>query len=467
MGRPEVSDGFIAQLRAALGEIWLGGDIPAHYRQDWSGLPPVEAAVLARPRTTAEVASVLRIAHEADVAVVPQGGLTGLAGGAQPIAGCVILSLERMAAIEEVDPLMASMTVQAGVRLQTIQQAAEDAGLMFGLDLGARGSCQIGGNLATNAGGNRVIRYGMAREHVLGLEVVLPDGAIVTSLNKMLKNNAGYDLKQLFIGSEGTLGVITRAVLRLQARPTSVSTLFCGCRDFDAVLALLSAARARLGPMLSAFEVMWPSFYDFMCEKLPQLRRPLKQAHGAYVLLEASGFDPASDAARVEALMGDLLEGGLIEDAVMATSGKDARDLWAVREGVSEYARILGPLTAFDVSLPASVMRETVAQIEVGFHERWTDGIMLVYGHIGDSNLHVVANVPSAGDQQPSDAISSLVYAAIRAVGGSISAEHGVGLIKKPYLAYSRTPEELRLMGVLKTALDPRNILNPGKVLTI
>ena len=460
-------DDFIERLRAALGEIAVGADIPSRYRQDWSGLPAVEPAVLVRPRSTAEVSATLRIAQDAGVPVVPQGGLTGLAGGAQPIAGGVALSLERMSAIEEIDPVMACMTVQAGAPLQAIQQAAEDAGLMFGLDLGARGSCQIGGNLSTNAGGNRVIRYGMAREHVLGLEVVLADGSVVTSLNKMLKNNAGYDLKQLFIGSEGTLGVITRAVLRLQPRPTHVSTLFCGCRDFDAVLALLSATRSRLGPMLSAFEVMWPSFYDFMCGKLPELRRALAHRHGAYVLLEASGFDAASDTPRVEGLMGDLLEAGLIEDGVMAASEKDARQLWAVRESVSEYSRVLGPYTAFDVSLPTPAMRGAIEDVEGQFRSRWPDGVMLVYGHVGDCNLHIVANVPSAGDRQPSPEITGFVYAAVRAAGGSISAEHGIGLMKKPYLGYSRTPEELRLMGILKAALDPSNILNPGKILTM
>jgi FAD/FMN-containing dehydrogenase len=460
-------DDFIEQLRAALGEIWVGADIPRHNTHDWSGLPAVEPAVLVRPRNTAEVSSILRIAHDAGVPVVPQGGLTGLAGGAQPIAGGVALSLERMSTIEEIDPIMSCMTVQAGAPLQAIHQAAEDAGLMFGLDLGARGSCQIGGNLSTNAGGNRVIRYGMAREHVLGLEVVLPNGSVVTSLNKMLKNNAGYDLKQLFIGSEGTLGVITRAVLKLQPRPTSVSTLFFGCRDFDAVLALLSKTRSRLGPMLSAFEVMWPNYYEFVCGKLPELRRPLAQKHGAYVLLEASGFDPASDAPRIETLMGDLLDTGLIEDGVMASSEKEARQLWAMREAVSEYSRILGLHAAFDISLPTPATRGAIEQVEAQFRDRWPDGIMLVYGHVGDCNLHIVARVPSAGDRQPTREITDFVYAAVRAAGGSISAEHGIGLMKKPYLSYSRTPEELRLMGILKSALDPSNILNPGKILTM
>ena len=266
----------------------------------------------------------------------------------------VVLSLDRMTGIEEIDTVMATMTVLAGTPLSTVQAAAEEAGLFFGLDLGARDSCTIGGNLATNAGGNRVIRFGMAREHVLGLEVVLPDGTIVRSLNKMLKNNAGYDLKQFFIGSEGTLGIVTRAVLRLQGKPGAMASAFCGCPDFDAVLALMKVARARMGPSLTSFEVMWPSFYDFMT--MAAFRNcgvPSAEAHGAYVLIESSGLDADQTKDLLQSVLADALEEGSISDAVLAASEKDTKDLWAVRESVSEYGRLMGPLTAFDVGLPA------------------------------------------------------------------------------------------------------------------
>ena len=458
---------FATSLRDALGDdiIALGDAIDARFWHDWSGLPPVQPLALARPRSTEQVSAVLKLCHAAGVAVVPQGGLTGLAGGAQPVAGGVVLSLERMRGIEEIDPVMATMTVLAGTPLIDIQQAAEAADLFFALDLGARGSCAIGGNLATNAGGNRVIRYGMAREQVLGLEVVLPDGTVIRSLNKMLKNNAAYDLKQLFIGSEGTLGVITRAVLRLQARPTEFATAFCACADFPGVLALLQSTRAKLGPALSSFEVMWPSFYDFMTAGVPSLRRPFSVAHGAYVLIEASGFAGGNEAARLEACIANLLEQGLVQDAVVAASEQDVRDLWAVRESVTEYGRLMGPLTAFDVSLPTTAIGAAVERLEPELAARWPGVVALSYGHIGDSNLHLVIHVPSAGAHQPHDEICDLVYGVVRDAGGSISAEHGIGLLKKPYLGYSRSPAELALMATLKAAIDPGNILNPGKVL--
>ena len=463
-----MTDEFVEALKAALGEnVAFGADIPPRFHADWSGLEPVRPLALVRPRTTKEVAATLKLCNTFGVPVVPQGGLTGLAGGAQPIDEGIALSLDRMSGIEEVDTVMATMTVLAGTPLGTIQAAADEVGLFFGLDLGARNSCTIGGNLATNAGGNRVIRYGMARENVLGIEVVLPDGTIVRSLNKMLKNNAGYDLKQLFIGSEGTLGIVTRAVLRLQAKPGAMSSAFCGCEDFNAVLGLLKTARARLGSSLTSFEVMWPSFYDFMTAGLPDLRRPFAELHGCYVLIEASGLDSAQNSELLQGVLEHCLEDGCVSDAVIAASERDARDLWAVRESVSEYGRLMGPLTAFDLGLPTSEMGEFVTEIEAEYKRRWPDALVLSYGHVGDSNLHLVSNIPSAGEHQPHDEIADLVYGAVGRAGGTISAEHGIGLLKKPYLAYSRSAEELELMARIKRALDPNNILNTGKVFSV
>ncbi len=456
----------IAELIAALPDdtLVVGDAIDAKYCHDWSGLPPVQPLALFRPRSTQDIAAAMTVCHRAGIAVVPQGGLTGLAGGAQPVEGCVALSLERMSGVEEIDTVMGTMTVLAGTPLADIQTAAEAAGMTFPLDLGARGSCTIGGNLATNAGGNRVIRYGMAREHVLGLEFVLADGAIVSSLNKMIKNNAGYDLKQLMIGSEGTLGIITRAVLRLQAKPHSVATAMCACADFDAVIELLKAARADLGPSLSAFEVMWPSFIDCMTAGLPQLRRPFAQEVGVYVLIEASGFRAAGETEPLESCLSALLERGVVGDAVIAASERDAQDLWAIRDSTSEYSRLLGPIIGFDVGLPTARMGATVTRLEQDIRAQWSDARVLCYGHIGDSNLHVVVNVPSAGAHQPHREVEALVYGLVRGEGGTISAEHGIGLIKKPYLSYTRSVEEVALMRRLKVALDPRNVLNPGKV---
>ncbi len=461
-------DMFLDTLKRALGsDVCFDDDIPARFHNDWAGMAPVRPIALVRARTTEQVSATMRLCNEYKVPVTPQGGLTGLAGGARPIEGGVALSLDRMNAIEELDTVMATMTVQAGTPLGVAQRAAEEAGLFLGLDLGARDSCVIGGNLATNAGGNRVIRFGMAREHVLGIEVVLPDGTVVTSLNKMLKNNAGYDLKQLFIGSEGTLGVITRAVLRLQARPAELASAFCACPDFPALLELLKSARQRLGSALTSFEVMWPSFYEFMIAGLPTLRRAFKEQHGIYVLIETGGNDAGENRHLLEELLSDAMEVGHVSDAILPSSERETQDLWAVRESVSEYGKLMGPLTAFDVGLPTSRSGEVVDEIEAAMRECWPDAITLSYGHIGDSNLHVVCNIPSAGQNQPHKDIYQLIFGVIGREGGTISAEHGIGLVKKPYLSLSRTPQELALMATIKQALDPNNILNTGKVLTL
>lgn len=466
---PALSAAFIAAVRTAFPEsarvVAFGDSVPERLCADWSGLGPVKPLAAFQPSTTEEVSTILRLCNENRVPIVPQGGLTGLVGGARPVPDGVVLSLERMAGIEDVDPVMATMRVLAGTPLAACQAAAEDAGLFFPLDLGSRGSCTIGGNLSTNAGGNRVIRYGMAREHVLGLEAVLPDGTIVSSLNKLLKNNAGYDLKQIFIGSEGTLGVITRAVLRLQPRPQEFFSAMCAAADFASILELLRTARRRLGPLLTAFEMMWPSFYDFMAEHLRGVRRPFSRPHGAYALLEVGGFEGERDLGRFQDCLAELVDQGVLNDAVVAQSEREARELWALRDGVSEYGRILGSVTGFDIGLNLSVTGAFVEQIEATIARRWPDAVTLSYGHMGDSNLHLVIHVPSAGADQPHQLLDTLVYDAVSEAGGTISAEHGIGLMKRPYLRLSRSSQELATMALLKRAIDPRNILNPGKVL--
>ena len=457
---------LVRDIEAALPpDIVVFGDaVDRRHWQDWSDLPSVQPLGLVRPRSTHDVAATLKLCTHLGLPLVPQGGMTGLVGGGQPVPGCLVMSMERMSGIEEIDTAMGTMTVLAGTPLEQIQQAAETAGLFFPLDLGARGSCTIGGNLSTNAGGNRVIRYGMARDQVLGLEYVLPDGTVVTSLNKLIKNNAGYDLKQLFIGSEGTLGVITRVVLRLQAKPVSVATALCGCPDFDAVVTLLKTARARLGPSLSVFEVMWPSFVDCMTAGVPALRRPFAEPHGVYVLIEASGFHAEAETAHLEACLAELLEAGVLGDVVVGASERDAQDLWAIRDSVSEYSRVLGRIIGFDIGLETRHVGDAVAELHRAVEGRFPDARVLCYGHIGDSNLHVVVNVPSAGDVQPREEVDEIVYDIVRRKGGTISAEHGIGLVKKPFLSYTRSAEELALMRKIKAAIDPGNVLNPGKI---
>lgn len=452
-------------LSEELGDLaTFGAEIPERYRRDWLSEQAVTPIAVIRPRTTEDVSRALRLCSRLGISVVPQGGMTGLVGGAQPVAGGVALSLDRMTAVEEIDEVMATVTVEAGATLGDVQRACEQVGLFLAVDLGARDSCQVGGVISTNAGGNRVIRYGMTRENVLGIEAVLSDGTIVTSLNKLLKNNAGYDLKQLLIGSEGTLGVVTRAVLRLHAQPQSFCSAFCGCADFAGVIGLLKAARSTLGAALTSFEVMWPSFYDFMCDGLPELRRSLAGRHGVYVLIEASG--PAGQARQsLEDLLAAEIDAGHIADAVLPKSERETTELWAVRESVSEYGRLMGPLTGFDIGIPTGEAGAFVAEIEAALARRWPDVHALSYGHIGDSNLHLVVNVPSTGAHQPHDALCDLVFEAVSRYGGTISAEHGIGTIKRDYLHLTRSPSELEVMARLKRALDPRGILNPGKVL--
>lgn len=454
-----VTERLLAELGPDI--VSVGADVPERNRADWSGLPAVTPLALVRPRSTADVSAALRICNDTGTPVVTQGGLSGLCGGAHPIEQGVALSLERMNRVISVDVAQATLTAEAGCVLQVAQQAAADQGMMLAVDLGARGTCTLGGVISTNAGGNQVLRYGMTRDHVLGVEAVLADGTILPAMNRLLKNNVGLDLKQMFIGTEGTMGVVTQAVFRLQPRPSHGATAFVGVADSAAMLALLEQARKAMGPALISFEVMWPSFYDIMREGIGA-PHPLSGQHGVYVILEAGGFDP-SVRERLETTLADAMEAGIVEDAVIAGNLREERALWAVRESVSEYPRIIGKLTPFDIGIPLDRMAEAVATLEAAIKARWPDAQALSYGHMGDSNLHLVVNVPSAGADQPTKEIKAMVYGLTRDYAGTVSAEHGIGTIKRDVIGYSRSPEELATMRAVKAALDPRGILNPGK----
>ena len=455
---------LVARLQDAVGAEVVTADAAAleRHRRDWmmEMAPDETMLALARPRTTAEVAAILRLCDAAGCPVVPQGGLTGLTGGALPRPGALALSLERMNAIEETDPVSASMTVQAGVTLQRVQEEAEAHGMLFPLDLGGRGSCQVGGNLSTNAGGNHVLRYGMMRELVLGLEAVLPDGTVVTSLNKMLKNNAGYDIKQLFIGSEGTLGVVTRAVLRLHPRPLSVCTALCTLDDYDAVCAMLRLTKERLGGMLSAYELMWPSFYAFAAAV--RQRAPIPPSERFHLLVEAAGTDQEADQARFERLIEAGLEGGLVRDAVVARSIAQRQELWTIRDCSAELRGRFWPHQTFDVSIPVPRIGAFCTALEARLGALWPEVEVIVFGHVADSNIHLA--IRTGARPFPAAEIDRAVYDAVGEWLGSVSAEHGIGLVKKAYLDRSRSPGEIALMRRIKAALDPRGILNPGKV---
>jgi FAD/FMN-containing dehydrogenase len=455
----------IAELKAELGAAVVSGpEIPARNEKDWSTLAPVRPLAVVRAATAQGVAAAMKICARHGVPVVPQGGLTGLAGGAAPLANAVVISLERLTGIEEIDADSATMTVKAGTTLEVVQRAADEAGFFFALDLGSRGSCSIGGNLSTNAGGNRVIRYGMMRDMVLGLEVVLPDGTLVTSLNKMIKNNAGYDLKHLFIGSEGTLGIVTRVVLRLFPKPACTMAALCGVADYHRVLGLLARARNRLGPYLSAFEVMWPDYWELATERVKGVRSPLASRHAFYVLVEAQGNDAGRDPALFQSWLEDCASDGTLADAVVAQSMADIRSFWATRDAAAEFVQVLGPHVSFDIGLSVAGMDAYARDCRQALAQALPGCVSCFYGHIADGNMHIIACVPGA-DPQPFSLINGIVYDLVRTHGGTISAEHGIGVLKKPYLSYTRSPEELGLMQKIKAALDPATILNPGKVL--
>lgn len=445
--------------------LLTGDAVPARNFHDTSFLPDVTPLAVVRPASPQELAEAVRICARNGVPMVPQGGLTGLCGGAHPIAGAVVISLERLSGIDEIDPAAATMTVRAGTPLEVIQKAADEAGFLIPLDLGARGSCQIGGNIGTNAGGNRVIRYGMTREMILGLEYVLPDGTLISGLNKMIKNNAGYDLKHLFIGSEGTLGIVTRAVLRMHPKPGCVNTALCGLDSYDEVLRLLAAARRGLGPMLSAFEVMWADYWQVVTEEVGT-RSPLKGTHGIYVLVEAQGLGEDIDGPRFMSWIEAQFEAGVIADAAISQSLGDVKSFWGVRDACAEFQTVLGPHCAFDIGLPQTQMDAFADACRARLKADMPEALSVYYGHIGDGNLHIVA-LDRAHAYPPMERIARIVYDTVRDFGGTISAEHGIGLLKRPYLGYTRSAEELALMARLKAALDPEGLLNPGKVLDI
>ena len=423
---------------------------------------PMRAAALVRPGTTAELSAILRQCHARGQAVVTHGGLTGCVEGAACDGGSVVISLERMNAIEEIDPVGRTATVQAGVVLQKLQEAVQEQGLMFPVDLGARGSCTIGGNVSTNAGGINVIRFGMMRSRVLGLEAVLADGTVISSMNRMLKNNAGYDLKQLFIGSEGTLGIVTRTVVRLEEAPVSRNTALVSLANFEQVTGLLKRLQVRLGGQLSAYEVMWGDYFRAVTEP-GWHRAPCGRDSAYYVVLEAEGANPDADASRFMQIMEQALDDRLVQDVVIPHSGSERNALWAIRENFEAlYQR--KPVFLYDVSLPIREMEGYVAEVQRRLRLRWPHSRCDVIGHIGDGNLHFFVH-PGCGGENLHEQSDEDVYVPLASIGGSISAEHGIGTEKREHLHISRSEDEIALMRLLKRSLDPQGILNPGKVL--
>ncbi|HJY75726.1 MAG TPA: FAD-binding oxidoreductase [Burkholderiales bacterium] len=433
------------------------------YFTDWRKQYYAPAECVVRPGSTADVAAVVALCAREEVAVVAQGGNTGLVGGSVPTGSRreIVLSLGRMNRIRSLDALNDTITVEAGCVLAAVQKAAEDAGRFFALSLAAEGSCQIGGNLSTNAGGVNVLRYGNAREQVLGLEVVLADGRVWDGLRALRKDNTGYDLKQLFLGAEGTLGIITAAVLRLLPRSSATASAWIALDSPRAAVELLGALRGLLGERVSAFELVSRSCLDTVLAHSHGLQDPLAAPHPWYVLAEVGdNGDPAALHARVEGALAECAERGTLRDAVLAQSGEQSRDLWRIRETIPE-AQFTN--VKHDISLPVSKIPEFIDRAGRSLRERFGDIDIYCFGHVGDGNLHY--NIGSEALMPRREEVNRAVYDALEGFGGSISAEHGLGQLKREEIRRHKHPLELELMRSLKHALDPKGLLNPGKVL--
>ncbi len=443
----------------------------APYLTDWRGRYHGRAGAVVRPRTTAEVAAVVRACAECGTSIVAQGGNTGQCGGATPDASgeAIVLSLARLNRVRALDPDNATVTVEAGVPLAQVQQAASEAGLLFPLSLAAEGSCTIGGNISTNAGGTAVLRFGNARELVLGLEVVLADGRIWDGLRGLRKDNTGYDLKQLFIGAEGTLGIVTAAVLKLFPAPRTHATALVALTDVGAAVGLLRELKAALGDRLTGFELMSALSLGLSRKHQPSLPDPLP-GHPWYALVQAD--DSAADSplpAMLEAALGEALERGLARDAAIAQSGEQAQAMWTLRENIAEAQRREGPNIKHDISVPVSAIPAFLVAAEHALRAALPGLRFVTFGHLGDGNLHYNLAAPEGADAEafmPNATVANrIVHDLVAAHGGSISAEHGIGQLKRGELVRYKSAVEIELMRSVKAMLDPQGILNPGKVL--
>lgn len=417
---------------------------------------------IVRPASTEEVSKVLKLCNDAGQTLVTFGGNTTMVRGTLRERGELGLSMERMNAILEVDKASRTMTVEAGAILQRVQETAADNGFLYPLDLGGRGSATIGGNISTNAGGNRVIRYGMTRDQVLAVEAVLADGTILPMQGKAIKNNTGYDLKHIFISGEGTLGVVTKAILRMRPAPVSENCAWVSVPSFDALTQFLGFMEAEAGGTLSSFEAIWAEYYEFITGDTTPHKPPVAYGAPFSVLLETQGASLERDQERFEEILAAAFEKELISDAVIAKTEAQRAAMWEIRDDVGQMAAVW-PLWSFDISVGIADMDDYINQLKADLTARWPEHRLFTFGHLGDGNLHVIVAVGD-GSEEAHHIVEELVYTGVRSRKGSISAEHGIGHDKRHYLDWTRDPAEIALMKQMKALFDPNGILNPGKV---
>ena len=471
---PQLSNEVLSRLTSLLGPEVLSQDAAelAEYGRDWTRVVPPAPSAVAFPRSTEQVSKLLAFCNTESVAVVPSGGRTGLAGGAMAANGEIVLSLSRMRRMDPIDRLGGTVRVQAGAVTEAVHQHCAPAGLTWPVDFASKGSSTVGGNIATNAGGVKVIRYGLTRQWVLGLEVVLASGDVLEIGGALEKNNTGLDLRQLFIGSEGTLGVVTEATLKLVRLPGATTVMLLGVADVAAVLSLFREARS------APFTVSAYEFFSQRClDRLVahrKLRPPIAEPCPYYVLVEAEGegsteADAARLLERIEPWVAGVFESGLAKDGTLSQHGSQARDLWALREGISESLSATGLPHKNDVALPIAALDAFCSELDGVFVSRYPGWEICLFGHVGDGNLHINVMKPDAMDRaeffRKTKEADRDLFALVKRHHGSISAEHGIGLLKKPYLSYSRSAAEIAVMRQVKRALDPHGILNPGKIL--
>jgi FAD/FMN-containing dehydrogenase len=464
----------LARIKEIVGAKGWIADAPgmAPFLAEERGLYRGAARLVVRPGSTEEVAAVVRACADAHLPIVPQGGNTGLVGGAVPWEDgrAIVLSLQRMNRVRAIDPLDHTITVEAGCILAEVQKAAEQVDRLFPLSLGAEGSCQIGGNLSTNAGGIAVLRYGNTRDLTLGIEAVLPDGQVLDALRSLRKDNTGYDLKQLFIGAEGTLGIITAATLKLFPRPREVETAFLGLGRIEDVMALFARARSASGDQLTAFELIPRVGLEMAMRHVTSVSDPLGSPQPWYALLEVSSSQSDSGLRHsLEEFLSEALAGGLVKDGVVATSTAQARDLWRIREAMVEGQKHEGGSIKHDVSVPVSRVADFITRASTAVTVRLPGIRPVAFGHVGDGNIHFNLSQPPGADTkmflERRPEFNHIVHDLARGLNGSISAEHGIGRLKREELPRYKSPLELALMRRLKQALDPDDLMNPGKIL--